>query len=58
MANRLLFMVLSPLVGHVVDTRSLPTALGAMGVVLAGAAFAFYAAYRRRTSNLVTGGNS
>jgi len=46
MINSLMFMVISPLVGHVVDLYSLTTALILMGVALCATAFAFYAAYQ------------
>jgi MFS family permease len=46
MVNSILFMTLSPLVGHAVDL-TLPDTLLAMGVVLVVTALAFFALYQR-----------
>jgi MFS family permease len=46
MANSVLFMTLSPLLGHVVDRYALPSALLAMGAVLVVTSLAFAALYR------------
>lgn len=48
MLGSVLFMTLSPLLGHAVDVYSLPTALLLMGVVLVLVAAGFALAYRRR----------
>jgi len=45
MMNSILFMTISPLLGHSVDLYSLPTALLLMGVVLTITALAFFVAY-------------
>ena len=52
MANSVLFMTLSPLLGHVVDLYALPSALLAMGAVLVVTSLVFAALYRaeRRTA--------
>ena len=47
MLNSILFMILSPIVGYLVDLYSLTTALLSMGVAVAIAAFAFFAAYQK-----------
>jgi len=46
MANSVLFMALSPLLGHVVDRYALPSALLAMGALLVVTSFVFSALYR------------
>jgi MFS family permease len=46
MVNSVLFMTLSPLLGHFVDSYSLPSALLLMGAVLVVTSFVFLAAYR------------
>jgi MFS family permease len=46
MANSVLFMTLSPLLGHVVDLYALPSALLAMGAVLVVTSLVFAALYR------------
>jgi MFS family permease len=48
MVNSVLFMTLSPLVGHLVDLYSLPTALLLMGMALVAMALIFFFAYQKR----------
>ena len=48
MVNSVLFMTLSPLVGHFVDLYSLPTALLLMGMALVATALIFFFAYQKR----------
>ena len=47
MLNSALFMVFSPLLGHLIDTRSLSRALLVMAIALVAAAMVFFALYRR-----------
>ncbi len=56
MVNSLLFILISPLIGHYVDIFSLTAALLLMGVVLAVVALTFYVAYRRL--RVASGGNA
>jgi len=46
MANSVLFMTLSPLLGHVIDLYALPSALLSMGALLVVTLFVFSALYR------------
>jgi MFS family permease len=48
MVNSLLFIVVSPLLGHLVDAYTLPTALLWMGAVLAALALFFFVLYHRQ----------
>jgi len=48
MVNSILFMTISPLVGHVVDLYSLPTALLLMGTTVTAVALIFFLAYQKR----------
>jgi MFS family permease len=47
MVNSVLFMTLSPLLGHFVDLYSLPSALLLMGAVLVVTSIVFFAAYQK-----------
>ena len=48
MVNSLLFMTLSPLIGHLVDLYSLPTALFLMGITLTLGSLVFYLVYQKQ----------
>lgn len=48
MVNSLLFMALSPLIGHLVDLYSLTTTLLLMGIILVVLSLVFYMAYQRQ----------
>jgi len=48
MVNSILFMTISPLVGHVVDLYSLPTALLLMGTTVTATGLVFFLAYQKR----------
>jgi MFS family permease len=48
MVSSVLFMMISPLVGHLVDLYSLTTALLLMGIGVTVASFAFFVAYQKR----------
>ncbi len=52
MVNSLLFMLLSPLIGHLVDLYSLQTALRLIGLVLAVISLLFLLAYRERVESI------
>jgi MFS family permease len=48
MVSNVLFMMISPLIGHLVDLYSLTTALLLMGIGVTAASFAFFVAYQKR----------
>jgi len=52
MVNSLLFMVISPLIGHFVDLYSLTTALLLMGLMLTAVSIVFFIVYRKQADSL------
>lgn len=50
MVNSLLFIVISPLIGHFVDLYSLTTALLLMGIVLAAVSILFFILYQKQAA--------
>jgi MFS family permease len=52
MVNSLLFIVISPLIGHFVDLNSLTTALLLMGIVLAAVSIIFFILYRKQAVSI------